>query len=424
MPYHEEAFATMAYQHAHVPTDGQKISFDNGKLNVPQQPIIPFIEGDGIGPDITAAMRHVIDGAVEKAYGGQKQIAWMEIYAGEKANEVTGSYLPDETLDAIKEFFVAIKGPLTTPVGGGFRSLNLSLRQLLNLYACVRPVRYYDGTPSPLKHPELTDIVIFRENMEDTYRGIEWEAGTPEAEQVRNFLQENFQIELTPDTGLGLKPISKMGSQRLIRKALQYALDHKRPIVSMMHKGNIMKFTEGAFQKWGYELAKAEFADRVICEADLWDKHNGKRPEGKVVLNDRIADITFQHVLLRPKEYSVIACPNLNGDYLSDALAAQVGGMGMAPGANLSDTVALFEATHGTAPKYANQNKVNPTSLILSALMMLEHLGWQEAADLITCGITKSIQNKTVTYDLARQMEGATTVSTSAFGEAVVANMG
>ena len=338
--------------------------------------------------------------------------------------KVTGSYLPDETLEAIKEFSVSIKGPLTTPIGGGFRSLNVSLRQLLTLYACVRPVRYYDGTPSPLKNPEFTDMVIFRENMEDTYKGIEWEAGTDDANKVRGFLNNTFQIELGDDTGLGLKPISKSGSQRLIRKAIQYAIDQGRHTVTMMHKGNIMKFTEGAFQKWGYELAQEEFADTVISEADLWDKYDGKRPEGKVVLNDRIADIIFQHVLLRPKEYSVIACPNLNGDYLSDALAAQVGGMGMAPGANLSDTVALFEATHGTAPKYANQNKVNPTSLILSALMMLQHMGWHEAADLITKGITKSIQNKTVTYDLARQMEGATKVSTSEFGETIVANMG
>lgn len=414
----------MSYQFAKVPDGGEKITSDTNQLNVPNNPIIPFIEGDGIGPDITRAMRHVIDGSVQKAYGGEKQIAWMEIYAGEKANDVTGSYLPDETLDAIKEFSVAIKGPLTTPVGGGFRSLNVSLRQLLNLFACVRPVRYYNGTPSPLKHPEYTDITIFRENMEDTYKGIEWEAGTSDAKKVTNFLKSEFDIDLADDTGLGLKPISRTGSQRLIRKAIQYAIDHKRHTVTMMHKGNIMKFTEGAFQKWGYELAKEEFADVVIAESDLWDKHNGKMPEGKILLNDRIADITFQHVLLRPKEYSVVACPNLNGDYLSDALAAQVGGMGMAPGANISDTVALFEATHGTAPKYANQNKVNPTSLILSAMMMMQHIGWHEAADLIAKGVEGSIQNKTVTYDLARQMDGATKVSTSDFGEAIVANMG
>ena len=414
----------MSYQYARVPSKGQKIVVENGKLRVPDSPIIPFIEGDGIGPDITRAMRFVVDKAVERAYQGKRQLAWMEIFAGEKANGLAGSYLPAETLQAIQEFLVAIKGPLTTPVGGGIRSLNVSLRQELNLYACVRPVRYFSGTPSPLKNPEHTDIVIFRENMEDTYRGIEWEAGSPQAEKVRQFLKKEFKIELTGDTGIGLKPMSRQGSQRLIRKAIRYALDHKRPTVTLMHKGNIMKFTEGAFRQWGYELAKKEFADTVIPERELWEKHDGKLPSGKVLLNDRIADITFQHVLLRPKEFSVIATPNLNGDYLSDALAAQVGGMGMAPGANLSDTIALFEATHGTAPKYANQNKVNPGSLILSAVMMLEHLGWNEAAGLIVAGLGKAIQNRTVTYDLARQMTGAKELSTSAFGEAIVAGMG
>jgi len=414
----------MSYRFAKVPTQGQKITNQNGTLNVPDQPILPFIEGDGIGPDITKAMRYVIDGAVDRAYTGQKKLRWMEIYAGEKANEVAGSYLPEETLRAIRDFVVAIKGPLTTPVGGGFRSLNVTLRQRLELYACVRPVRYYPGTPSPVKHPEYTDIVIYRENMEDTYRGIEWERGSAEALKVRDFLKREFDIALSEDSGLGLKPVSEHGSKRLIRKALQFALDHGRSTVTLVHKGNIMKFTEGAFRNWGYELAAEEFADTVIAESDLWERYDGKLPSGKVLLNDRIADITFQHVLLRPKEYSVIATLNLNGDYISDALAAQVGGMGMAPGANLSDDIALFEATHGTAPKYANQDKVNPSSLILSAVMMLEYLGWGEAATKITDGLTRAIQNKTVTYDLARQMEGATTLSTSAFGQAIVDGMG
>jgi len=413
----------MSYQFSKVPEDGQKIAMKDGAFSASDTPIIPFIEGDGIGPDITRAMRFVLDGAVEKTYGARRRIAWMEIYAGEKANEVTGSYLPEETLACIKDFKVAIKGPLTTPVGGGFRSLNVSLRQLLTLYACVRPVSYYEGTPSPLKHPERTDIVIFRENMEDTYKGIEWEAGSAGAQKLSAFLKSEFDIELSADTGIGLKPISEHGSKRLVRKALEFAIANGRHTVSMMHKGNIMKFTEGAFQKWGYELAKAEFANSVIPESDLWDQYDGKLPDGKVLLNDRIADITFQHILLRPREYSVIACPNLNGDYISDALAAQVGGMGMAPGANMSDEIALFEATHGTAPKYANQDKVNPSSLILSGVMMLETIGWREAGDAIQAAISKTIRNKTVTYDLARQMEGATTLSTSAFGEAIVANI-
>jgi len=413
----------MSYRFAKVPAEGQKISVEHDKLNVPDQAILPFIEGDGIGPDITRAMRFVIDSAVERAYAAQKKLHWMEIYAGEKANEVTGSYLPEETLQAIRDFVVAIKGPLTTPVGGGFRSLNVTLRQRLELYACVRPVRYYPGTPSPVKHPERTDIVIFRENMEDTYRGIEWERGSAEALKVRTFLEREFNVVLSEDSGIGLKPISEHGSKRLIRKALRFAIDHGRSTVTLVHKGNIMKFTEGAFRNWGYELAAEEFSDTVIAESDLWERHGGKLPAGKVLLNDRIADITFQHVLLRPKEYSVIATLNLNGDYISDALAAQVGGMGMAPGANLSDDIALFEATHGTAPKYADQDKVNPSSLILSAVMMLEHLGWNEAAQKVTAGLTRAIQNKTVTYDLARQMEGASKLSTSAFGRAIVEGM-
>ncbi len=414
----------MSYQHAQVPEQGQRITKENGKLIVPDRPIVPYIEGDGIGPDITRAMLHVIDGAVEKAYGGKRRIAWMETYAGEKAHQVTGNYLPDETLQVIQDHRVAIKGPLTTPVGGGYRSLNVTLRQKLNLFACVRPVRYYDGTPSPLKHPERTDIVIFRENMEDTYKGIEWEAGTDDADKVREFVNREFGTDLTPDTGIGLKPISERNSKNLIRKAIQYAIEHKRHTVTLMHKGNIMKFTEGAFRKWGYELAAAEFPDTVIPEDVLWEKHDGQMPEGKVLLNDRIADITFQHILLRPTEYSLIATPNLNGDYISDALAAQVGGMGMAPGANMSDEVALFEATHGTAPKYADQDKVNPSSLILSAGMMLGHMGWTEAAALVDRALNATVRNKTVTYDLARQMEGATTLPTSKFGEALVANMG
>jgi isocitrate dehydrogenase len=381
---------------------------------------IPFIEGDGTGPDIWRASQPVFDAAVAIAYGGQKRIEWVEVLAGEKALERTGEILPKETLDAIARHGVAIKGPLTTPVGGGFRSLNVALRVELDLYACVRPVAWVPGTPAPVRHPELVDMVIFRENTEDVYVGLEWPAGSPEVERLARFLREELgaRVPAAP-LGIGVKPISREGSRRLIRRAIQYALDNGRRSVTLMHKGNIQKYTEGAFRDWGYELAREEFAGRVVAESDL----TGPAPEGVVVIKDRIADNMFQQILLRPQEYDVIAAPNLNGDYVSDALAAQVGGLGMAPGGNLSDTVALFEATHGTAPKYAGMDKVNPSSVILSGVMMLEHLGWKEAADLVRHGMAAAIGDKVVTYDLARLMEGATEVSTSGFGRAVVERM-
>ncbi|RJP25408.1 MAG: isocitrate dehydrogenase (NADP(+)) [Candidatus Omnitrophota bacterium] len=411
------------YQKITVPSDGKKIELQNGNLVVPDNPIIPFVEGDGIGVDISPAMKKVLDAAVEKAYQGNKRIVWMEVYAGEKANERYGEYLPKETLDAFTEFHVAIKGPLTTPVGGGFRSLNVSIRQLLDLYACVRPVRYFQGVPSPVKEPERLNVVIFRENTEDVYAGIEWQEGTPEAKKVIDFINAEMGKNIRADSGVGIKPISIFGSQRLIRAAIKYAIFRKRPSVTLVHKGNIMKYTEGAFRDWGYQLAKEEFADRLISEEDLWKQYDGKLPEGKILIKDRIADSMFQQVLLRPDEYEVVATPNLNGDYLSDACAAQVGGLGMAPGANIGDTVAVFEATHGTAPKYAGQDKVNPGSLILSGVMMLEHLGWDEAAKLVVRGIEETIRQKRVTYDLERQMEGATLLQCSEFGSSIVANM-
>ncbi len=396
----------------------------NATLRVPDDPIIPFIEGDGIGPDIWKASVLVFDGAVQKAYNGRRKIHWKEILAGEKAHKATGSWLPDETVAQIKEHCVAIKGPLTTPVGGGIRSINVALRQILDLYACVRPVRYFQGVPSPVKRPQNVDMVIFRENTEDVYAGIEWAKDSAEAKQVIEFLNGKLGCKIRPDSGIGIKPISEFGSKRLVRKAIAYAIEHKRPSVTLVHKGNIMKFTEGAFKDWGYEVAKTEFAGHIVTEGDLWAKHGGKMPAGKVLLKDRIADNMFQQVLLRPQEYSVLATPNLNGDYLSDALAAQVGGLGIAPGANISDTYAVFEATHGTAPKYAGQDKVNPGSVILSGVMMLEHLGWNEAAELIVQGLDKTIQQKTVTYDLAGQMESAKQVKCSEFAKAIVANMG
>ncbi|HIE32904.1 MAG TPA: isocitrate dehydrogenase (NADP(+)) [Thermodesulfobacteriaceae bacterium] len=395
----------------------------DGTLVVPDEPIIPYIEGDGIGVDITPAMKKVLDAAVEKAYGGRRRIHWKEVLAGEKAKEATGSYLPEETLQAIKEHVVAIKGPLTTPVGGGIRSLNVTIRQVLDLYACVRPVRWVPGTPSPVKHPEKVDMVVFRENTEDVYAGIEWEAGSKEAKRLIEFIKEEFGKEIRPDSGIGIKPISRFGTQRLVRKAIEYALSLGKPSVTLVHKGNIMKFTEGAFAKWGYELAREEFPEKTVPESEVAEKYPEGVPEGVVVIKDRIADAMFQWALLRPEDYSVLAMPNLNGDYMSDALAAQVGGLGMAPGGNIGDGYAVFEATHGSAPKYAGQDKVNPSSLILSGMMMLEYLGWREAAELIWEGLSRTVQQKVVTYDLARHIEGAKEVKCSEFGEAVIENI-
>ena len=418
----------MGYQKIVVPDQGEKITVnDDLSLNVPDQPIVPFIEGDGIGVDITPVMRHVVDAAVEKAFGGQRRIVWMEIYAGEKSNAIYGenTWLPGETLDAIRDFSVAIKGPLTTPVGGGIRSLNVALRQELDLYLCQRPVRYYAGTPSPLKEPENTDMVIFRENSEDIYAGIEWEAGTPEVKKVIDFLQNEMgvtKIRFPETSGIGIKPVSADGTRRLVRRALQYAIDQDRSSVTLVHKGNIMKFTEGAFKNWGYELAKEEFG-AVEIDGGPWCSFRNPNSGKEIVVKDVIADAFLQQILLRPAEYSVIATLNLNGDYISDALAAQVGGIGMAPGANLSDKVALFEATHGTTPKYAGKDQVNPASLILSAEMMLRHLHWNAAADLIVKGLSGAIASKTVTYDLERLMEGATKLSCSQFGQAIVEQM-
>lgn len=400
---------------------GEKISINPDlSLNVPDNPIIPFIEGDGIGVDIWPATQNVLDSAVEAAYGGKRKIEWKEILAGEKANDQTGSWLPDETVEAIKEYKVAIKGPLTTPVGGGIRSLNVALRQILDLYACVRPVRYFDGVPAPVKEPQKLDVVIFRENTEDVYSGIEFQQGTPEAKKAIEFINELSGKTIRPDSGIGIKPISIEGTKRLVRRAIKYAIANNRESVTLVHKGNIMKFTEGAFKEWGYELAKAEFRDQIVTEDELWDQFDGKMPAGKILIKDRIADAMFQQLLLRPDEYDVLASPNLNGDYLSDACAAQVGGLGIAPGANIGDAAALFEATHGTAPKYAGQDKVNPGSVILSGVMMLEHLGWTEAADLVVKAMQSAISNKTVTYDLERQMDGAKLVSCSGFGQAIV----
>lgn len=392
-------------------------------LNVPDCPIIPYIEGDGIGVDLWPATQHVLDSAVKAAYGGKRQIAWLEILAGEKAFNQTGEWLPQASVDAITQYKVAIKGPLTTPVGGGIRSLNVALRKILDLYACVRPVRYFTGVPSPMKAPEKLDVVLFRENTEDVYAGIEWEAGSADAKKFLGFLKTEFKVDLSPECGVGVKPMSQEKTERLVRRAIQYAIDNKLPTVTLVHKGNIMKYTEGAFKDWGYALAKREFAEQTISEQDLWDNFGGKAPAGKVVINDRIADAMFQQLLLRPDEYSVIACPNLNGDYLSDACAAQVGGLGIAPGANIGDHAAVFEATHGTAPKYAGQDKVNPGSLILSGVMMLTHLGWTEAADLVLKSFERTIDAKTVTYDLERQMPGATLVSCSGFAKAIAEKM-
>jgi isocitrate dehydrogenase len=408
-----------------MPAQGTAITkSEDGTLTVPVDPIIPFIEGDGIGPDIWAASKMVFDKAVELAYDGARQVNWFEIYAGEKADAKFGEWLPQATFDAIKDYHVAIKGPLTTPVGGGIRSLNVTLRQVLDLYACVRPVRYISGVPSPVKEPEKVDIVIFRENTEDVYSGIEVPEGSEEAAALIEFIKEKLGKTIRSDSGIGIKPMSRTGTRRLVRMAIRYAIAHGRDSVTLVHKGNIMKFTEGAFKDWGYELAADEFADITITEAQLWDDYEGARPSDKIVIKDRIADAMFQQLLLRPDEYGVLAMPNLNGDYMSDAAAAQVGGLGLAPGANIGDAAALFEATHGTAPKYADKDMVNPGSMILSAAMMLEHLGWEGAAELIVKGIEGAIGAKTVTYDLHRQMEGATKLGTSGFADAIIEHMG
>jgi len=401
----------------------EKVQYKDGVVKTPDNPIILFIEGDGTGPDIWKATKHVLDTAIEKTYAGKRKIEWMEILAGEKAYNKTGSWLPDDTLAKIKEYKIAIKGPLTTPVGGGIRSINVALRQMLKLYACIRPVKYIKGMPSPVKYPEKVDMVIFRENMEDLYSGIEWEQGSEDAKKVINFLNNEMKQKLEFDAALGVKPISISNTNNIIRSAIKYAIQNNRKNITLVHKGNIMKFTEGAFKDWGFALAKNEFSDMIITENELWDKYSGKQPADKIVIKDRIADAMFQQVLLRPDEYDVIATPNLNGDYLSDALAAQVGGLGMAPGANIGDSEAVFEATHGTAPKYAEQDKVNPGSLILSGELMLRFLGWKEAADRLISGLEKTIQQKKVTYDLERLMKGATLLKCSEFGKAIADNI-
>ena len=411
-----------AYKLATVPSHGDRITYENDVLNVPNNPIIPYVQGDGTGADIWRASVRVFDAAVEKAYGGERRVAWMEVFAGEKAFTNYKDWLPQETIDAMQEFRVSIKGPLTTPVGGGIRSLNVTLRQVLDLYACIRPVRYFEGVGSPMKEPQKLDIVVFRENTEDVYAGIEWKAGSPEAEKLRQFIGRELGKEIRPDSAIGIKPMSEFGSKRLVDMAIRYALKHGLPSVTLMHKGNIMKFTEGAFRDWGYEVARERFADSVVSEADLAKGGAGARADA-VVIKDRIADSMFQQLLLRPDEYSVIATPNLNGDYVSDAAAAQVGGLGIAPGGNVGDGVAVFEATHGTAPKYANLDKINPGSVILSGVMMFEYLGWNEAAALIVRGLENAIKAKRVTYDLARQMPGSTEVSTSTFGDQIIAGM-
>lgn len=418
----------MTYQHISIPAHGKKITVNKDfSLNVSDQPIIPFIEGDGIGIDITPVMKKVVNTAVEKAYGGQRQIHWMEIYAGEKATRVYGEnvWLPEETIEAVREFSISIKGPLATPVGGGIRSLNVALRQELDLYVCLRPIRYFQGVPSPVKEPWKTNMVIFRENSEDIYAGIEWAADSEGAKKVIQFLRDEMnvkKIRFPEHCGIGIKPVSQEGTARLVRKAIQYAIDHQKDSVTLVHKGNIMKFTEGGFRDWGYEVARTEFGAKLLDNGPwqvVKNPHTGK----DIIIKDVIADAFLQQILLRPAEYSVIATLNLNGDYISDALAAQVGGIGIAPGANLSDSVAMFEATHGTAPKYAGQNKVNPGSIILSAEMMLRHMGWEEAADLVIQGIEAAIAARTVTYDFARLMENAKEVSCSEFGDAIIKNM-
>ena len=405
-------------------TGGDAITIGaGGVLKVPDRPVILYIEGDGTGPDITRAMKIVLDGAVRKVFGGAKNICWHEIHAGQKAKDIYGEYLPRDTLEAIKHYRVAIKGPLETPVGGGIRSLNVTLRQELDLYQCIRPCQYIKGVPAPVVNPASTNIVIFRENTEDVYAGIEWKKDSPEARKVIDFLKHEMNVDIRPDSGIGIKPMSEFGSKRLVRAAIKYALKYKFPSVTIVHKGNIMKYTEGAFRDWGYKLATTEFRDKVVTEEEITSKYNGQAPEGKIIIKDRIADSMFQQILTRTNEYEVVATPNLNGDYLSDACAAQVGGLGMAPGANIGDFVGLFEATHATAPKYADKDMINPGSLILSACMMLEYMGWDEAAKKIEKGIETTIRNKTVTYDLERQMEGATKVGTSGFATNIINNM-
>ena len=410
------------YKHAKVPAGADRIEASGGKFSIPDHPVIPFIEGDGTGPDIWRASVRVFDAAVEIAYGAKRKIAWMEILAGEKAFKTTGEWLPAESVEAVREFKVAIKGPLTTPVGGGIRSLNVALRQELDLYACIRPVRYFTGVGAPMKHPEKLNIMIFRENVEDVYSGIEFRAGSVEAEKLRSFLEKELKAKIREGSAIGIKPMSPFGSKRLVKMALEYALKNNKKSVTMMHKGNIMKFTEGGFRDWGYEVARDEFKNLVVTEADL-NKAGSTARADAVILKDRIADSMFQQLLLRPEDYEVIATPNLNGDYLSDAAAAQVGGLGIAPGGNVGDEAAVFEATHGTAPKYAGLDKINPGSVILSGVMMFQHMGWNEAAALIVKGVEKAIAAGTVTYDLARQMPGSTEVSTTGFGDAVIAGM-
>ena len=402
------------------PKEGQPITRKGGQLIVPDNPIVPFIEGDGTGGDIWKASVRVFDAAVEKAFGGKRKVAWFEIFAGEKAKDAFGEWLPNDTIEAVRAYKIAIKGPLTTPVGGGIRSLNVTLRQVLDLYACVRPVRYFTGTPAPVTHPERMNVVIFRENTEDVYSGIEFAKGTPQAQKLIEFLEREMGKRVRPDSGVGIKPISEMGTKRLVRMAIRHAIETGRKTVTLVHKGNIMKFTEGAFRDWGYEVATQEFRDQVVTEEETW---NGASREGKVLINDRIADSVFQQILTRTAEYEVFATPNLNGDYLSDACAAQVGGLGMAPGANIGDDIAFFEATHGTAPKYAGKDVINPSSVILSGVMMFGYMGWKEAADTIERAMEKTIGEKRVTYDLARQMAGATELKTSQFADALIGNM-
>ena len=413
----------MSFEKYAEPTKGSPITIENGDLKVPNDPIVPVIIGDGIGTDVTPTGMKVLDAAVEKAYGGERRIEWYEIYAGEKAQEKYQEWIPKDTFTAIQRFHVALKGPLTTPVGGGFRSLNVTLRQVLDLFACVRPVRYFEGVPSPVKHPEKLNVTIYRENTEDVYSGIETAKGEELTEKLIDFINENFGKNISRDSGIGIKPVSVTGTKRLVRAAIQYAIKQNRKSVTLVHKGNIMKYTEGAFRDWGYEVAATEFPEQLISEQDLWDKQEGQLKDEQILIKDRIADAMFQQVLLRPDEYEVIATMNLNGDYLSDACAAQVGGLGLAPGANMNLETALFEATHGTAPKYAGQDKVNPGSLILSGQMMLDHLGWQEAGKLVIKGLENAIKQKRVTYDLERQMEGATLLKCSEFGEAIIENM-
>ena len=410
------------YKFAKTPTSGEGIVYKGGTLSVPDNPIIPFVEGDGTGPDIWRASVRVFDAAVERAYQGQRKVAWMEVFAGEKSFKQFQDWLPQETVDAMQEYRVSIKGPLTTPVGGGIRSLNVTLRQVLDLYACIRPVRYFEGVGAPVKEPEKVDVVIFRENTEDVYAGIEWKAGSPEAEKIADYLRKEFKTQIREKSALGIKPMSEFGSKRLVAMAIRYAIEKCRESVTLVHKGNIMKFTEGAFRDWGYEVARQQFPEDTTTESELAKGGPTARADA-IVIRDRIADSMFQQLLLRPSEYSVIATPNLNGDYLSDAAAAQVGGLGIAPGGNVGDGVAVFEATHGTAPKYANLDKINPGSVILSGVMMFEYMGWKEVAALIVKGMENAIKSKRVTYDLARQMPGATEVSTSAFGDQVIAGM-